>query len=379
MRNHKQVSTLKPTPKTTTVLGTALTCALALGSVGVQANEDKVLNIYNWSDYIHPDVIADFQSLTGIKVNYDVYESNEVLEAKLMSGGTGYDLVVPTGSFLERHVLANIYAPIDRAKLDNYVNLDPVLLDKVARHDQGNAHGVPYAWGTIGLGYNAAQVKQRLGEQPLDSLDLIFNPTVSAKLADCGIALLDSPAEVMSIALNYLGLDPNSENKADLKKATELMAKVRPNIKYFNSSSYISDLANGEVCVALGYNGDVLQAQGRAADAGQGVEVKYAIPSEGTLIWFDMMAIPADAPHKQAAHQFINFVLKGDTAASISNYVYYAVPNQAASTFLEEEVRTNPGIYPADSVKAKLFAQNAHSPKYERLLTRAWSDIKTAR
>ncbi|WP_054343000.1 polyamine ABC transporter substrate-binding protein [Neptunomonas antarctica] len=356
-----------------------LVAALALTLSTAVVAEEKVLNIYNWSDYINPEAIAQFEQETGIKVNYDVYDSNEVLEAKLMSGSTGYDLVVPTGSFLERHVKAGIYAEIDRSKLTNYGNIDSVLAEKISRHDADNKHNVPYAWGTIGLGYNEAMVKKRLGDMPLDTLDLIFKPEVAAKLADCGIGLLDSPAEVMSIALNYLGLDPNSEKKSDLKKATELIKSARSSYKYFHSGQYISDLANGEVCVALGYNGDILQAQSRAEEAGQGNVIGYSIPKEGTLVWFDLLAIPADAPHPDAAHQFIDFVLKAETAAAISNYVYYAVANTAAEPLLLDEVRNNPGIYPSNEVKAKLFTQNAHAAKYDRLLTRAWSNIKTGR
>ncbi len=360
-------------------ISAALALSLSAASVTTTANEEKVLNMYNWSDYISPDAIEEFEKTTGIKVNYDVYDSNEVLEAKLMSGGTGYDIVVPTGAFLERHVAANIYAEIDRSQLSNYGNLDVVLQQKITRHDDGNKHNVPYAWGTVGLGYNVEQVKTRLGDLPLDTLDLIFKPSVAARVADCGIGLLDSPAEVISIALNYLGLDPNSEKKGDLKKATTLLSSVRPHIKYFNSSKYISDLANGEVCVVLGYNGDVLQAQDRAQEAGQGIEVGYTIPSEGTLVWFDLLAIPADAPHPEAAHKFIDFVLRPEIAAGISNYVYYAVPNIAAERYLNDDVRGNPGIYPTEEVKAKLFTQNAHSPRFDRLLTRAWTGIKTGR
>ncbi len=358
-------------------LSIAAACVMSL-CASVNA-EEKVLNVYNWSDYINPEAIEKFEQDSGIKVNYDVYDSNEVLEAKLMSGNTGYDVVVPTGSFLERHVMAGIYQEIDRSRLSNYGNLDAVLQDKVTKHDAGNKHSVPYAWGTIGLGYNTELLQQRLGSVAVDSLDLIFDPETAAKVADCGIGILDSPAEVMAIALNYLGLDPNSEKKADLKKATQLLKGVRPHIKYFDSGKYISDLANAEICVALGYNGDILQAQGRADEAGQGVQVAYAIPAEGTLIWFDLLAIPADAPHPEAAHQFIDFILQPETAASISNYVYYAVPNVAAEPLLLDEVRSNPGIYPSNGVKEKLFAQKAHSAKYDRLLTRAWTGIKTGR
>jgi putrescine transport system substrate-binding protein len=353
-------------------------CAITTAS-GAFAADNKVLNIYNWSDYIYPGAVAEFEEKTGIKVNYNVYDSNEVLEAKLMAGSSGYDLVVPTGSFLERQVKAGIYAPIDSSKLSNYGNLDKALLEKVARHDAGNAHSVPWAWGTIGLGYNVKMIRERLGDMPVNTLDLVFNPEISAKLKDCGIGLLDSPAEVMSIALNYAGLDPNSEQKADLAKAEALMKANRGNYRYFHSSQYISDLANGEICVALGYNGDILQSQSRAEEAAQGVEVAYAIPKEGTMVWFDLMAIPADAPNKDAAYQFINFVLEPKTAAGISNYVYYAVPNTAAEPFLDKDVISNPGIYPDAAVKARLFTQQAHSAKFDRVLNRAWSNVKTDR
>jgi len=356
-----------------------LATAIALSLSTASAAEQQVLNVYNWSDYIEPEAITKFEQETGIKVNYDVYDSNEVLEAKLMSGGSGYDIVVPTGAFLERQVQAGIYAPIDYTQLRNYSNVDMVLAEKVAFHDPGNRHNVPYAWGTIGLGYNEEMVKARLGDMPFDSLDLIFNPEVAAKLEDCGIAVLDSSAEVMAIALNYVGLDASSEKKKDLKKASAMLSAVRPHYKYFHSSKYISDLANGEICVALGYNGDILQAQSRAEEAGQGNKISYAIPREGTVVWFDLMAIPADAPNPEAAHKFIDYILQPEVAAGISNYVYYAVANTASESLLNEDVRTNPGIYPSEKVKEKLFTQTAHTAKYDRQLTRAWTNIKTGR
>lgn len=357
-----------------------LTAALAAALSTSAVAEEQVLNVYNWSDYVDPAIITAFEEETGIKVNYDVYDSNEVLEAKLMSGGSGYDVVVPTGAFLERQVKAGIYAEIDRSKLTNYSNLDTVLTEKIARHDPDNKHNVPWAWGTIGLGYNEAMVKERLGANAeLDSLDLIFNPEVSAKLADCGIGILDSPAEVVSVALNYLGLDPNSEKKSDLKKAQNLLSSVRGNYKYFHSSKYISDLASGEICVALGYNGDVLQSQSRAEETGLGQKIEYRVPKEGTLVWFDLMAIPSDAPHPDAAHKFIDHMLKAESGAGIANYVYYAVANKAAEPLINSDVTGNPGIYPSEKVKATLFTQNAHSAKFDRLLTRAWTNVKTGR
>ncbi len=349
-----------------------------LASLAASASE-KVVNVYNWSDYIDPASIKQFEKETGIKVNYDVYDSNEILEAKLMAGGSGYDVVVPTGSFLERQAKAGIYTKIDKSSLSNYNNIDKAMASKMALHDPDNKHSVPYTWGTIGLGVNPDMVKARLGDIELNSLDLIFKPEVAAKLADCGIGILDSPAEVMSIALNYEGLDPNSESSKDLSAAKSMIKKARPHYKYFDSSRLIADLANGDICVALGYNGDMLQANSRASEAGQGIKVEYLIPKEGTIAWFDMMAVPADAPHKEEAYAFINYILKAETGAAISNYVYYAVANQAATKFVNEDIKSNVGIYPVGETKEKLFSQLAHTSRFDRKLTRAWTQIKTGR
>ncbi|REG86665.1 polyamine ABC transporter substrate-binding protein [Marinomonas pollencensis] len=353
-------------------------CAAFISSSALA--EDKVLNIYNWSDYITPDAVANFEKETGIKVNYDVYDSNEALEAKLMAGSSGYDLVFPSNSFFERQVKAGAYQTIDKSLLSNYKNIDQQLASKVAQHDEGNLHNVPYAWGTVGIGYNIDMVKERLGDDfQLDSLDVLLKPEVAAKLQDCGIAVLDSPAEVMSIVNNYIGEDPNSESLSDLKASAKVLSEARPYYKYFHSSQYISDLANGDICVALGYNGDLLQAKDRALEAGQGVNIGFSIPREGTLLWFDLMAIPADAPHPQAALKYINYILRGDVAASLSNYVFYAVPNTAATPMLDTEISENKGVYPVQAVKDKLFIQVAHTPKFDRSLTRTWSNIKTGR
>ena len=340
---------------------------------------EEVVNIYNWSDYMAPGAIEQFSKETGIKVNYDVYDSNEVLEAKLMAGGSGYDVVMPSNSFFERQVKAGVYQAIDKSKLSNYGNLDQTLAKQVEKHDAGNFHNIPYAWGTIGIGYNTKMIEERLGTTDIDSWDILFNPSIAAKLADCGITILDSPAEMMSVVNNYRGVDPNSEDKGELEKSTELMSIAKENIRYFHSSKYISDLANGDVCVAIGYNGDILQSQDRAAEAGLGVDIKYVIPKEGTLVWFDLMAIPADAPHPEAALKFIDFILKKDIAAAISNYVFYAVPNTAAESLLDDEVKNNKGIYPTQAVKEKLYVQTAHTARFDRQLTRAWTNIKTGR
>lgn len=360
----------------------ALSMAIAASLTAAQAQAaDGVLNIYNWSDYIDENDLQRFRDESGLaQVNYDVYDSNEALEGKIMAGNSGYDVVVPTGSFLERQIQAGIYAKLDKSKLKNYGNLDKALLEKVAAHDPGNMYGVPYAWGTIGLGLDVKAVTDRLGaDAPLDSYDLIFDAKYAAKLQDCGIAVLDSPAEVMAVALNYLGLNPNSEKKADLDKAEAMLKKVRGNFRYFHSSQYINDLANGEICVAMGYNGDIMQSIDRASEAENGLDLIYSIPKEGTLVWFDLMAIPADAPNKDAAYQFIDFVLTPEVGAGISNYVYYAVPNAAALPLVIDEVKSDPGIYPTDEVKAKLFPQKAHTAKFDRVLTRAWTNVKADR
>ena len=351
-------------------LGTLLLAAPALA-------QDNVVNVYNWSDYIAEDTVAKFEAETGIKVNYDVYDSNEVLEAKLLAGSSGYDIVVPTGSFLERQIAAGLLQPIDKTKLTNYGNLDPTILNTAAVHDAENAHSVPYMSFTVGIGYNVAKVKERLGDVPVDSWDLIFKPEVASKLADCGIALLDSPSEVMGTALHYLGLDANSESAEDLAKGEALLLAARPNIRYFHSSQYIDDLGSGEICVALGYSGDVFIAADAATEANAGVEVGYVIPKEGALTAFDLMAIPVDAPHLENAYKFIDYVLRPEVTAGITNYVFYASANAAATQFVDDEVKNNPGIYPPAEIVAKSFGLKSHTPGFDRDLTRAWTRIKT--
>ncbi|GGA20195.1 polyamine ABC transporter substrate-binding protein [Neptunicoccus cionae] len=353
-----------------------MTCAaVTLGAGGALAEGE--LNVYNWSDYIAEDTIANFEAETGIKVNYDVFDSNEVLEAKMLTGSSGYDVVVPSIEFMARQAQAGVFAEINKDALSNYGNLDPQILEILAVNDPDNTHGVPYMMFTTGLGYNVQAVSERIDADKIGSWDMIFDPETAAKLADCGIAVLDSPSEIMAPALNYLGIDPNSEDKADLEKATDLLLSVRPHIRYFHSSQYINDLANGDICVSVGYSGDVLQARDRAAEANQGVEVAYAIPKEGGQVGFDMLAIPDDAPNAENALKFIDYILKPEVAAAVTNYVYYANPNTAATEFVDEEVRNDPGIYPSKDVQANLFSLRPHTPRYDRSLTRAWTTIKT--
>ena len=357
----------------------SLLVAGTVSSFAATSYAEDVVNIYNWSDYMAPGTLEQFTKETGIKVNYDVYDSNEVLEAKLMAGGSGYDVVVPSNSFFERQVKAGVYQAIDKSKLSNYGNLDQTLVKQIEKHDAGNVYNIPYGWGTIGIGYNTKMVEERLGTADIDSWDILFNPSIAAKLADCGITVLDSPAEMISVVNNYRGVDPNSEDKNELDKSAKLMSSAKDNIRYFHSSKYISDLANGDVCVAIGYNGDILQSQGRAEEAGLGVDINYVVPKEGTLVWFDLMAIPADAPHPEAALKYINFILKKDVSATISNYTFYALPNTAAEPLLDDEIKNNKGIYPTQEIKEKLYVQTAHTARFDRLLTRAWTNIKTGR
>lgn len=338
--------------------------------------QDNVVNVYNWSDYIAEDTVAKFEAETGIKVNYDVFDSNELVEAKLLAGGSGYDVVVPSGFFLERQVAAGLFLTLDKSKIPNLVNMDPDVMAATAAHDPDNAHSVDYMWGTTAIGYNVAKVKERLGDQPLDSWDLVFKPEIVSKLADCGVNLLDAPAEVMASALNYLGLDPNSESTEDLQKAEALLTSIRPYVRTVNSSQYIDDLGNGEICLSIGYSGDVFIARDAAEQANAGVEVAYVIPKEGALKWFDLFAIPADAPHVENAYKFIDFMLRPDIAAANSNYVFYASGNKAALEFIDPAVKDDPAIYPPADVSAKLFTLKAHSPDYDEILTEAWQRIK---
>jgi putrescine transport system substrate-binding protein len=338
--------------------------------------EDNVVNVYNWSDYIAEDTVAKFEKETGIKVNYDMFDSNETVEAKLLAGGSGYDVVVPSGFFLERQVAAGLFLPFDKSKLPNLKNMDPEVLATTAAHDPDNAHSVDYMWGTTAIGYNEDKVKAALGDQPIDSWDIIFKPELVSKLKDCGVTLLDAPAEIMATALNYLGLDPNSESTDDLKKAEALLMSIRPYVRYFNSSQYIDDLGNGEVCLSVGYSGDVFIARDAATKANAGVKVGYVIPKEGALKWFDLMAIPADAPHVENAYKFIDFMMRPDIAAANTNYVFYASGNKAALDLIDPAVKNDPAIYPTAEISKKLFPLKAHTPDYDELLTEAWQRIK---
>ncbi len=339
--------------------------------------EEKVLHVYNWSDYIAEDTIDNFQKQTGVKVTYDVFDSNDTVETKLLAGNSGFDVVVPSASFLERQIKAGVFQKLDKSQLPNLKNMDPDIMQRVGLHDPNNEYAVPYMWGTTGLGYNEEKVKKILGDKPLDSWDYLFDPKQAAKFKDCGIAVLDAPDEVLKLVLAWMGRDPNSQKEEDLAAAQEKLMAIRPYIRKIHSSQYIDDLATGELCLALGWSGDILQARDRAAEANNGVIVKYSIPKEGAIVWFDMLAIPADAKHPKNAHAFINYLLDPQVAANNSNFVNYANGNNASLAMVKDEVKNDPGIYPTPEVKAKLFPSLAYNEQFQGLMTRMWQKFQT--
>jgi putrescine transport system substrate-binding protein len=353
----------------------------ALLIAGAAVAEEPRLNVYNWSDYIAPDTIPRFESETGIRITYDVYDANEVLEAKLLAGRSGYDMVVPSASpFMARQIAAGVYRALDKAKLTNWKNLDPRMLELVAPADPENAHGVPYLWSDTGIGYNEAQLRVALGDAaPVESLALIFDPAVAAKLAPCGISLLDTPQEVFPAALAYLGLDPKSRDLGDLGKAFAALEKIRRYIRKFHSSQYINDLANGDLCVALGYSGDVVQARNRAREAGNEVAISFRVPREGAMMSVDMLGIPADAPHPENAMRFIDYLLRPAVIADITNAVSYPNPNMPATALVRPEIRGDAAVYPSEDVRRRFYVDLPAPPEYERARTRAWTRLKSAR
>ncbi|AKA21745.1 polyamine ABC transporter substrate-binding protein [Pseudomonas chlororaphis] len=346
-------------------------------AVSVQAA--PTVHIYNWSDYIGQSTLADFEKTTGIKPVYDVFDSNETLEGKLLAGRTGYDVVVPSNHFLGKQIKAGAFQKLDKAQLPNYSNLDPVLLKRLEKNDLGNQYAVPYLWGTNGIGYNVEKVKAALGVDKIDSWAMLFEPENIKKLSSCGVAFLDSADEMLPAVLNYLGLDPNSQNPEDYKKAEAKLMAVRPYVTYFNSSKYISDLANGEICVAAGFSGDVFQAKARAEEAGKGIAIAYVIPKEGGNLWFDMLAIPKDAGNVKQAHAFINYLLEPAVIAQVSDHVGYANPNPKAGELMEQSVRQDEAVYPPQEIVDKLYVNSELPPKIQRLMTRSWTKVKSGK
>ena len=352
-----------------------LVSAMALVAGAASAEEVRV---YNWSDYIDEALLEKFETETGIDLIYDVFDSNELLETKMLAGGSGYDVVVPTGSFLQRQIQAGVFQKIDKSKLSNYGNVWDVIQDRTARFDPENAYSINYMWGTTGMGVNLAKVKEALGEDaPIDSLALVMDPANMEKLASCGVHFLDAPDEIIPAALTYLGLDPNTQDEADLEKAATALEAVRPYIQKYHSSEYIEALANGDICVAFGWSGDILQARDRAAEADNGVEIAYNAPSEGALMWFDQMAIPVDAPNPEAAHKFLDFILNAENMAAASNYVYYANGNKASQEFLAEDVIGDPAIYPTPAAMENTYIKDPYPQKVQRTVTRLWTRVKS--
>ncbi len=353
----------------------SLTAVLALGATAAQAEEVRV---YNWSDYIDEELLTKFEEETGIDLIYDVFDSNEVLETKMLAGGSGYDVVVPSGTFLQRQITAGAFQKLDMSKLPNHANMWDVVEKRTAQYDPDNAYSINYMWGTTGIGVNVGKVKELLGEDaPIDSWDLVFKPENMEKLAACGVHFLDAPAEMIPAALNYIGEDPDSHDPDVIAKAEAVYMGVRPYIQKFHSSEYINGLANGDICVAVGWSGDVLQARDRAAEADNGVEIAYHAPKEGAQMWFDQMAIPVDAPNPDAAHKFLNFIMDAQNMAAASNYVYYANGNKASQEFLVEDVIGDPAIYPDAATLENLFTTTPYPAKVQRVVTRLWTKIKS--
>ncbi|MEM6617022.1 MAG: polyamine ABC transporter substrate-binding protein [Pseudomonadota bacterium] len=345
---------------------------------GAATAQERVVNVYNWSDYIDEEILSEFTEATGIKVVYDVFDSNEVLETKLLAGSTGYDVVVPSGTFLSRQIQAGVFSELDKAQLPNIGNMWDAVASRTEKYDPGNAFSINYMWGTTGIGYNVEKVTELLGEDaPVDSWDLVFDPANMEKLAGCGVHILDAPAEIIPAALNYIGEDPDSKDQDVLAKAEDVLMPIRPFVQKFHSSEYINALANGDICVAVGWSGDVLQARDRAAEADNGVTVEYAIPKEGALMWFDQMAIPADAKNIEEAHVFLNYIMDPQVMAKASNYVYYANGNSASKEFLNEDVIGDPAIYPSDEATEGLYTTTAWGPRDQRFVTRLWTKVKS--
>ena len=351
---------------------------LVAAVLAAQAGWAEEVRVYNWSDYIDEELLTKFQEETGYELIYDVFDSNEVLETKLLAGGSGYDVVVPSGTFLQRQISAGAFQPLDISKLSNAGNLWDVVQARTEAYDPGGAYSINYMWGTTGIGVNVAKVTELLGEDaPITSLDLIFDPANMEKLAECGVHFLDAPAEIIPAALQYIGHDPDSKDEDVIALAEPVLSAVRPFVQKYHSSEYISALANGDICVAFGWSGDILQSRDRAAEADNGIEIAYNAPSEGALMWFDQMAIPVDAPNPDGAHAFLNFILDAENMAAASNYVYYANGNLASQALLVEDVIGDPAIYPDAATLETLYTTTPYDARTQRFVTRMWTRIKS--
>ena len=362
------------------ITGLMFVAATSIAVSGQAAAQQRSVNFYNWSNYVAPGVLEDFTKETGIKVIYDTFDANETLETRLLAGKSGYDLVVPTAYFLQRQIGAKVFAKLDKSKLPNLANAWEPITARLAVYDPGNQYGANYMWGTTGIGYNVKAVKSIMGEGAVvDSWDLIFKPENLAKFKDCGVHMLDSADDILPAALSYLGIDPNSAKQADLEKAAELVAKIRPYVRKFHSSEYLNALATGEICLVVGWSGDIKQAQRRAAEAKGAVEIGYAIPKEGAQMFFDNLAIPADASNVAEAYELINYLYRPEIAARNSDYLSYANGNLASQKLISPAVLEDKTIYPDEVVMAKLFIITARDAANQRILNRIWTRVKTGR
>ncbi|WP_035723181.1 polyamine ABC transporter substrate-binding protein [Bradyrhizobium sp. ARR65] len=357
----------------------AILIAAAFVSPSAKA-EERTVNFYNWSNYMAPDVLENFTKETGIKVVYDTFDANETLETRLLAGKSGYDVVVPTAYFLQRQIKANVFQKLDKSKLPNLANAWPFVTQHLATYDPGNVYAVNYMWGTTGIGYNVQKAKEILGpDGNIDSWDIVFKPENLAKFRDCGVHMLDSADDIFPAALGYLGLDPNSTKQADLEKAAELVSKVRPYVRKFHSSEYLSALATGEICLVVGWSGDIMQARSRAAESKNGIEIGYSIPKEGAQMFFDNLAIPADAQHVAEAYELINYLYRPDVAAKNSNFLSYANGNLASQKLIDPKIFDDKNIYPDEATLSKLFVITARDPAAQRIINRLWTRVKTGR
>ncbi len=342
-----------------------------------KATDDNFVNVYTWNDYLAPDTISNFERKTGIKARVAYFDANETLEAKVLTGHSGFDVVVPTAPFLQRQIQSGAYQVLDKKRLPNLANLDPEIMAKLALNDPGNAHAIVYAWGTYGLGFNKKMVAAELPALPIDSWRLVFDPAFASKLAKCGINIVDEPTGVIRVVLSYLGREPNNPSLQDLADAQALLLKVRPFIRNINSSSYIEALANGDICIAVGYNGDVVQARKRAHEANNGITIDYVIPKEGALVWFDTLAIPRDAPHLENAHVFLNYLMDPQVIANVTNATGFANANAAATPLINKSIAADAAVYPTRDEQARLFVQIVDTPEQSRAITRIWQKFKT--
>jgi len=352
--------------------------AMCFAATPGAAQKERVVNVYNWSDYVDPQVLQDFTKETGIKLRYDTFDSNDTLEARLLAGKSGYDVVVPTAYFLQRQIKAGLFQKLDKARLSNLKNAWPEITERLATYDPGNDFAVNYMWGTTGIGYNVKKAKEVLGGAEPDSWDIVFKPENLAKFKDCGVMMLDSADDMVPAALHYLGLDPNSTAQGDLEKAAELLAKVRPAVRKFHSSEYLTALATGEICLVVGWSGDIKQAQKRAAEA-NGVEVGYVIPKSGAQMFFDNFAIPKDARNVEEAHEFINYMLRPDVAAKNTNFVSYPNGNLASQKLIDPAILNDKTIYPEAETMKRLYVVTARDARTQRTINRLWTRVKTGR